>query len=141
MRGLTKNQIELLQHVQAGGPDGTLDFDQLLDLLSWTPSKEATQFTIRACIKKGLMEKAGELQLRRGRRRMTYQLTEEGRRALDPRPALAARSLGLPMTRTEAGLLASSGAASLEVSEGLISDLEETLSGVPGVPELEVLEG
>lgn len=88
MRGLTKNQLELLTHVKKGGADGLLDFDQLLDLLSWTPTKAAAQFTIRALIAKGLLEKLPTLELRRSRKRICYQLTEEGKKVFDPRPAL-----------------------------------------------------
>lgn len=85
MRGLTAYQIEILQLVLAGGEGGApLDFDQLLERLSWKPSKEAAQFSIRAVVAKGLLAK-GELELRRGRRRVLYALTEEGHLALDPR--------------------------------------------------------
>lgn len=121
MKGLTKRQFELLQHVKEGGKDGLLDFDQLLDLLSWAPSKESAQFTIRALIGKGLLLKAGDLQLRRGRKRVCYELTEEGRKALDPRGSLP---VGKP-----------------EVSVWL-PEVEEVF--VPGVEELtsvELVEG
>lgn len=84
MKGLTKRQFELLGHVKTGGADGLLDFDQLLDLLSWIPSKESAQFTIRALVGKGLLVKA-ELQLRRGRKRVCYDLTLEGKAVFDPR--------------------------------------------------------
>jgi len=89
MRGLTKNQVELLLIVRKQGPDGPIDFDQLLDQLSWTPSKESAQFTIRALIGKGVLEKLTELQFRRSRKRICYQLTDEGHRFLDPRAPLA----------------------------------------------------
>jgi len=88
MKGVTPYQFEILQHVAAGGDDGPLDFDQLLDLLSWMPSKASSQFTIRAVMKKGLLTK-GDLTFRRGRRRVLYTLTPEGRLALDPRGASA----------------------------------------------------
>lgn len=88
MRGVTPNQLELLSHVKAGGPDGPIDFDQLLDLLSWSPSKAAAQFTIRALIGKGLLAKLPSLELRRSRKRICYQLTREGKLVFDPRPAL-----------------------------------------------------
>ena len=85
MKGVTKLQIELLEHVGAGGPDGDLDFDQLLDLLSWSPTKESAQFTIRSVVGKGLLLKLPELQLRRGRKRVCYRLTWTGECLLDPR--------------------------------------------------------
>ncbi len=90
MKGLTKNQTELLLAVRAGGPDGDLDFDQLLDQLSWAPSKESAQFTIRALVAKGVLQKLPELQFRRSRKRICYRVTPEGLLALDPRAPLAA---------------------------------------------------
>lgn len=84
MKGVTHYQLEILKHVQKGGPDGALDFDQLLELLSWRPTKESAQFTIRAVVKKALMLK-GDLELRRGRKRVLYQITPAGLEALDPR--------------------------------------------------------
>jgi hypothetical protein len=85
MRGVTKHQMEMLGHIRTGGPDGDLDFDQLLDKLSWVPSKESAQFTIRAAVVKGFIMKLPELQLRRGRNRVCYRLTKEGGSVLDPR--------------------------------------------------------
>lgn len=120
MKGLTKRQIELLLHVKRGGSDGLLDFDQLLDLLSWVPSKESAQFTIRPLVRRGFLEKAG-LQLRRGRKRVCYQLTEVGEQALDPRG-------GLPVAKKEVS----------------VESLEAGDFSVPEVPEdfgLEILEG
>lgn len=120
MKGLTKRQVELLLHVKKGGADDLLDFDQLLDLLSWVPSKESAQFTIRPLVRRGLLSKA-ELQLRRGRKRVCYQLTEAGKLALDPRGPL-------PVVMKE-------------VSD---ESLEAGAFPVPGVPEdfdLEILEG
>lgn len=84
MRGMTKYQIEVLQKISAGGPDGHLDFDQLLPLLHWSPSKDSMQFTIRAMCAKGLVEKRPQ-ELRRGRKRVVYAVTPEGALALDPR--------------------------------------------------------
>jgi len=87
MKGLTPYQFEMLQHVRDAGSD--IDFDQLLEKLSWAPSKEAAQFTVRALVGKKLLEKSSTLQLRRGRRRVTYLLTGEGKRVFDPRGAAA----------------------------------------------------
>lgn len=91
IRGITERQLETLQHIRAGNPDAAgeaIDFDQLLDLLSWMPSKEAAQFVVRALIKKELILKEPELTLRRGRKRVCYRLTEKGRELFDPRPPL-----------------------------------------------------
>ena len=82
MKGVTAYQLEMLSAVLEGSPGvGPIDFDQLLAQLSWKPKKESAQFTIRACISKGLMEKT-ELQLRRGRLRVCYRTTEKGRSVL-----------------------------------------------------------
>lgn len=85
MKGVTAYQLEIIQHVAAADDAEPLDFDQLLEKLSWHPSKESAQFPIRSLVTKGLLRKDGELRLRRGRRRVVYQLTEEGKRVLDPR--------------------------------------------------------
>lgn len=122
MKGVTPYQLEILQHVARGGDDGLLDFDQLLDLLSWMPTKESSQFTIRAVVKKGLLSK-GELTYRRGRRRVLYSLTPDGQAVLDPRGAPA------PETRREA--LPDPG---VELMVGL------PLDDVPGLSEFEWVE-
>lgn len=88
MRGVTPYQLEILTHVRGASEDESLDFDQLLERLSWRPSKESAQFTIRATITKGLLEKKPDLELRRGRKRVCYRLTAEGVRVFDPRPVL-----------------------------------------------------
>lgn len=85
MKGLTSYQLEILQIVKKGVEDGLVDFDQLLNKLSWGPSKESAQFTIRAVCTKGFLKKAEVLQLRRGRKRVCYQLTAEGEAYMDPR--------------------------------------------------------
>lgn len=84
---LTKYQLELLGHLKAARalPDGVLDFDELLDRLSWAPTKEAAQFSIRALARRGLVAKAAALMLRRGRRRVVFRITDEGLHLLDPR--------------------------------------------------------
>lgn len=88
MKGLTKYQLELLKHLKAFEDAGALtDFDQHLEKLSWTPSKDSAQFVVRAVVRKGLLEKAG-IQTRRGRNRVCYRLTEKGNQVFDPRPAL-----------------------------------------------------
>ena len=97
MKNLTAYQLEVLQAALAGNPagPGPVDFDQLLAKLTWKPKKEAAQFTIRACITKGLLEKT-ELQLRRGRLRVCYRVTVEGRHFLDPRPVMSVSADPLP---------------------------------------------
>lgn len=84
MKGVTPYQLEILQHVAAAPAEEPIDFDQLLDKLSWRPSKESAQFPIRSLVAKGFVKK-GSLSLRRGRQRVTYLLTEKGKKLLDPR--------------------------------------------------------
>lgn len=131
VRGVTAYQLEILQLLAAGGPDGSLDFDQLLDKLSWFPSKHSAQFTIRALTVKKLMAKAAELALRRGRRRVLYQLTPEGREVLDPRLA-APRPPALASASPIPDELKFTPGPGLEVSTGF--EIEEP--GIPGVDDL-----
>jgi predicted transcriptional regulator len=85
VKGVTSHQVEVLKLTL--GSSTPLDFDQILPELTWEPSKEAAQFTIRALVKKGLLAKL-PLQLRRGRIRVSYQVTEKGALVLDPRGPL-----------------------------------------------------
>lgn len=89
MKGITPYQLEILKTLHAVEKETkTLtDFDQLLSRLSWGPSKASAQFTIRAVIAKSFIEKSG-IQTRRGRNRVCYKLTENGKAVLDPRPKL-----------------------------------------------------
>lgn len=99
MKGITPYQLEILQHVAAAADAGdTIDFDQLLDKLSWTPSKESAQFTIRACIKKLLLKKGDKLMLRRGRQRVIYILTPAGIQVLDPRQVSSSKPVEVQKT-------------------------------------------
>lgn len=86
MKGITKHQFEavftLRQIEQATGQ--LPDLDQLLSKLSWNPSKESIQFTVRALVGKGFIEKFG-IQTRRGRNRVCFRVTEPGKLVLDPR--------------------------------------------------------
>lgn len=87
MKGITPYQLEVLRHVAAAPGDAPLDFDQLLEKLSWQPTKEAAQFTIRAAVTKKLIAKTERLILRRGRKRVCYEVASEGVLVLDPRKA------------------------------------------------------
>lgn len=86
MKGVTPYQLEMLQKmVELQECNKQLpDFDQLLGRLTWKPTKASAQFTIRAVIGKGLIKKEA-LQSRRGRLRVCYSLTEDGKLVLDPR--------------------------------------------------------
>lgn len=78
MRGLTAKQAEILKLVIKGNPDGSfLDLDQLLDRLSYKPSKQALQFSLRFMVERGLIEKK-PTELRRGAKRRVLAGTADG---------------------------------------------------------------
>lgn len=89
MKGVTRYQLELITTLsRLETASGRLtDFDQLLETLSWTPSKESAQFTMRALVAKGFIAKCA-LESRRGRNRVCYRLLAAGKAVLDPRPAV-----------------------------------------------------
>ena len=101
MKGITPYQLEVLRHVAAAPGDAPLDFDQLLEKLSWEPSKEAAQFTIRAAVTKKLIAKTENLILRRGRKRVCYVVASEGMLILDPRLAASPTPGSSPADVTE----------------------------------------
>jgi hypothetical protein len=78
---ITARQMEVLWLVCKGNPDEPhaflADLDQILERLSVRTTKEAMQFTVRALIANGLIEKAPR-ELRRERLRVTYQATALG---------------------------------------------------------------
>lgn len=65
MQALSPKAFEVVRVIMRGNPDGSwVDLDQLLERLSYKPSKQSMQFTLRALIKRGLIEKKPE-ELRR----------------------------------------------------------------------------
>lgn len=75
---LTTKQIELLTTIGRRNPDGAaVDLDQLIERLSYQPSKQSIQFSIRALIAHGLIQKDAP-EKRRGRTRTLISLTEAG---------------------------------------------------------------
>lgn len=126
MKGVTTYQLELLQRlVEIYRETGKLaDFDQLLTRLSWNPTKESAQFTIRAVIKKGFVEKT-PLEYRRGRKRVCFRVTEQGMLVLDPR--------GVVEAAVEAKAAESLPTAA-ETEQEILN------SGVSDIPEMEILE-
>lgn len=127
-RGLTPYQLEILRHLQGADPSLPLDFDQLLEKLSWAPSKESAQFSFRALVAKGLIAKSDTHHLRRGRKRVCYLLTAAGAQALDPRLVVE-----MPKVTPPDG---GKGAAAPKVN----TDLGAVLDSVPGVLVEPVLE-
>jgi hypothetical protein len=86
MKGISPHQFEILKFLMKRETEvGSLaDLDQLIAGLSWNPTKESIQFSIRAMIKKCLIEKAG-IQARRGRNRICFRVAFEGKAVFDPR--------------------------------------------------------
>lgn len=75
---LTQKQIELIRVIGSRNPDGTpLDLDQILELLSYKPTKQSLQFSIRALIAHNLIQKDAP-EKRRGRTRTIISLTKAG---------------------------------------------------------------
>lgn len=81
---LTKYQVEFLEEIRRGSPEdeGPVDFDQLLDRLSWHPTKASAHFSIRALIRRSLIRKSEGLLLRRGRKRVCFEMTPGGLQAM-----------------------------------------------------------
>jgi DNA-binding MarR family transcriptional regulator len=78
MRDLTTKQAEILKMIARCNSDGTfLDLDQLLDRLSYKPTKAALQFSLRFLIERGFIEKK-PTELRRGAQRRVLAATPDG---------------------------------------------------------------
>lgn len=124
MRGATPHQYELLRLVQRTQTESEslVDLDQILEQLSWKPSKESAQFVIRALISKGLLEKAAR-ELRRGRTRVTFRVTEKGLGALDPTRERKVEEK--PVEKV----------CEVAQPEPLDLELEKLVSLVPGLPD------
>jgi DNA-binding MarR family transcriptional regulator len=76
---LTTKQIELLRVITAANPDGSAcDLDQVIERINYETTKASIQFSIRALIKHGLIEKTGA-EKRRDRKRVLISITKEGR--------------------------------------------------------------
>lgn len=75
---LTPNQIEVLSVVADGNEDGSpTDLDEILERVSYKPTKQAIQFTIRSLVKYELIEKVGS-ENRRDRKRVLIGATALG---------------------------------------------------------------
>lgn len=80
----TRKQVEILETIRKGAPDGDfLDMDMLLEMLPYETTKQSMQFSIRALIRRGLIEKKGT-ELRRGRNRIVYSVTPKAVESFDP---------------------------------------------------------
>lgn len=75
---LTVKQIALMKAIGKPNEDGSpRDLDQILETLSYTTTKASLQFSLRALIKHGLIEKLGT-ENRRGRARQVIGVTSKG---------------------------------------------------------------
>lgn len=74
-------QRQIMEVIVRGNPDGTFcDIDQIIERLSYTPSKASFQFSLRCIIRKKLAEKEPELRLRDGAKRRVVKPTLLGYR-------------------------------------------------------------
>lgn len=66
---MTPKQIEIMRCILRGNAEGDfLDLDELVEALPYVTTKQSLQFSIRALVKHGLVEKK-EGEIRRQRRR------------------------------------------------------------------------
>lgn len=83
---LTTKQLELLTVIGKRNPDGAAtDLDQIIERLSYHPSKQSLQFSIRALIAHRLIQKDAS-EKRRGRTRTVISLTEQGQVIVGAKP-------------------------------------------------------
>ena len=76
--GLTTKQRSLMEVIVAGNDDGTnVDIDQILERLPYETTKESLQFSLRALVNKGCIQKMPS-EIRRTRRRIIYAATAFG---------------------------------------------------------------
>lgn len=75
---LTAKQAELLTVIAKGNGEEPADLDEILERIRYETTKASLQFSIRALIKHGFIEKAGT-EKRRGRQRVVIKATELGR--------------------------------------------------------------
>ena len=76
--GLTTKQRSLMEVIVAGNDDGTnVDIDQILERLPYETTKESLQFSLRALVNKGCIQKM-PTETRRGRARVVYAATAYG---------------------------------------------------------------
>lgn len=74
----TGKQTQIMTCIVRANPDGTfLDIDQLLEALPYDTTKSSIQFSLRALIKKGFIER-GELRKRDGQNRRIIKPTYLG---------------------------------------------------------------
>lgn len=77
---LTQKQIQILTTLEVG-ESPLLDLDQLVEAVPYETTKQSMQFSVRALVGKGLIEKAGR-DTRRGKSRRLLSLTKFGKEML-----------------------------------------------------------
>jgi DNA-binding MarR family transcriptional regulator len=85
---LTNKQVALLKVIVEGnghveGKFSPCDLDQIIERVSYHPSKDSLQFSIRKLIEKGAITKSG-FERRRDRRRVLIAPTKLGRQLMQP---------------------------------------------------------
>lgn len=125
---LTTKQAALLQVILAGDKSGDhCDIDQILERLPYQTTKQSLQFSLRAMVDKGCIEKAGRV-VRRQRQRETYKATMTGVAMFNP-----GFIYGIPGSPTTGSLVSEmpDDLKAEEVSsEDALKGVEDLLSGV-----------
>ena len=86
---LTHKQIELMRVIVAGnGDNDPADLDEILERVRYATTKQSLQFSVRALIDHGLIEKRGT-EKRRGRQRQVIAATKLGRGIMGPQIAIS----------------------------------------------------
>lgn len=78
---LSEKQKTILKVIQKGIDGDFVDLDQLLELVDYETTKQSMQFSIRALVNRRLIEKL-PTETRRGRARVRYRITRDGRAVL-----------------------------------------------------------
>lgn len=60
--------------------EDVLSIDEIIQKLSYKPTKQAVQFSLRALRKRGYLEKRDSLVLREGKQRVIWHLTDSARK-------------------------------------------------------------
>jgi predicted transcriptional regulator len=106
---LSLKQTDILTNIVNGnGLDDAgnfcpVDLDQLLERVAHKPSKDSMHFSIRTLVRRGLIYK-GDVEKRRGRKRVTYFPTEEAKNSIGKKENLSIvepEDLSLPVSSFE----------------------------------------
>lgn len=85
---VTKKQTLLITAIgKINADESFLDINQVLDSLAYETTKQSLQFSLRALIRNGFVEKR-ERECRRGQSRVVFSLTKEGYRIAEANAAV-----------------------------------------------------